>query len=66
LTIALDKQNKYAEGLEWANKTIAASKPGSQVQQLATQEKGRLATMANAPKPVAAPGAPQPQTVTPK
>jgi tetratricopeptide (TPR) repeat protein len=67
LTIALDKQNKYAEGLEWANKTIAASKPGSQVQQLANQEKTRLTTMANAPaKPAPAPGAPQPQTVTPK
>ena len=67
LTIALDKQNKYAEGLDWANKTIAASKPGSQVQELATQEKARLTTMANAQaKPAAAPGAPQPQTVTPK
>lgn len=67
LTISLDKQSKYAEGLEWANKTIAASKPGSQVQQLANQEKTRLTAMANAPaKPAAAPTAPQPQTVTPK
>ena len=69
LTIALDKQNKYPEALDWANKTAAASKPGSQVQQLANQEKARLTPLANAPaKPAATPAStsPQPQTVTPK
>jgi hypothetical protein len=65
LTIALDKQNKYPEALEWANKTVAASQAGSQVQQLANQEKARLTPLANAPaKPATTPtSAPQPQTV---
>lgn len=65
LTIALDKQNKYPEALDWANKTLAASQSNSQVQQLANQEKARLTPLANAPaKPAATPtSAPQPQTV---
>jgi len=65
LTVALDKQNKYPEALEWANKTVAASQPGSQVQQLANQEKTRLTPLANSPaKPAPAPASSAPQTQT--
>jgi tetratricopeptide (TPR) repeat protein len=66
-TLALDKAARYAEALEVANKTLALPDLAPQVQQLATQEKGRLEKLASAPKPAAAPApsAPQPQAVQP-
>jgi tetratricopeptide (TPR) repeat protein len=69
LTVALDKQGRYPEALEWAKKTQAAAnaKPGSPVKDLADQQVARLTALANAPKKAApAPSSPQPQTVTPK
>lgn len=70
LTVALDKQAKYPEALDWAKKTQAAAnaKPGSPVKDLADQEVARLTPLANAPakKPAAAPTAPAPVPVTPK
>lgn len=69
LTVALDKQNKYADALDWANKTAAASQPGTPVHDLAVQEQTRLTGLISATKKApasAAPPSPQPQPVTPK
>ncbi|HWR35923.1 MAG TPA: tetratricopeptide repeat protein [Clostridia bacterium] len=68
LTLSLDKQQKYAEALTAANKTLEIAPADSQVAQLAKQEKERLTKLVNAPapKPAAAPTSPQPTTVPPK
>lgn len=67
LTLALDKQAKYADALNVANETLKLAQADSPVAQLATQEKDRLTKLAGAPKPAATPAAaPTPTTAVPK
>ena len=66
LTLTLDRENKYAEALQTANKCIEVSQ-GSPVQQYCTQERDRLQKLvANPPAAKPAPTSPQPQPTTPK
>lgn len=55
LTLSLDKQNKYPEALQTANKILAIPNLDPRVMQLTTQEKDRLAKLLPAAKPAATP-----------
>ncbi len=57
LTLTLDKEQKYPEALEWANKTLKISPPDSPFVQLANNEIERLKTLTGAAKPAATPAA---------
>lgn len=55
LTLSLDKQNKYAEGLDEANKILAIPNVDPRVSGLAQQEKDRLSKLVPAAAKPAAP-----------
>jgi tetratricopeptide (TPR) repeat protein len=59
LSIALDRQQKYSEGLEAANKALQYSNEPS-VTALATQQRDRLQKLASAPSAPTAPATPPP------
>jgi len=61
LALAQDKQNKYPEALDTANKILALPNLDPRVQQYAQQEKDRLSKLIPAAKPAAAP-VPAPST----
>lgn len=55
LTLALDNEKKYAEALDWANKTLKISPAGSPFLELSNKEIERLKTLTGtAAKPAAA------------
>lgn len=67
--LLLDKEKKYSEALGMANKAFDSEPAGSQVRELAANERQRLMMLLNNPtgaKPATAPaGQPQGQTATP-
>jgi len=57
LTLTLDKEGKYAEALDWCNKTLQIAPAGTPYQQLGQQEHDRLVKLAGSPAKPAAPTA---------
>jgi tetratricopeptide (TPR) repeat protein len=64
LSLALDRQNKYAEALTYANKAVDLTQDGTNAKTLAQRERDRLLQLTGG-KPGATP-APQNQTIQPQ
>lgn len=66
LAIALDKQDKYADALNYANQAVQLTPEGSNAGTLARRERDRLMALNNKPAaPAAGAGTPAPNTTTP-
>ena len=66
LAYALDKQNKYAEGVTPASNCLQYSTDQPQVATLCKTERDRLVKLSQSPAPATPPTTPQPQTSVPK